>query len=69
MNKFLEYMIAKKKLIEDAIDYVDGLELFFDATVEEVPEYAKVLIEGGRNVKCMRLVIELHAEWVRMGGK
>ena len=69
MDKFLAYMIAKKKLIEDAIDYVDGLELFFDATVEEVPEYARELIDSGRKVKCMNLVIKLHAEWVRMGSK
>jgi len=78
MNKFLAYMAKKAKraqsldrkmLIDEAINYVEGLEVFFDVVVDEVPEYAKVLIERGRNVKCMRMVIEMHAEWVRMGSK
>ena len=78
MKKFLAYMVKKaersesderKKLIGEAINYVEGLEVFFDVESDDVPAYAKVLIEGGKKVKCMRLVIELHAEWVRMGGK
>lgn len=78
MNKFLEYMAKKEKraqsldrkmMINEAINYVEGLEVFFDVAADDVPAYAQMLIEDGRKVKCMRLVIELHAEWVRLGSK
>lgn len=76
MDKFLAYMkkkhkraqsLDRKMLIEEAINYVEGLEVFFDVAADDVPAYAKVLVESGRKVKCMRLVIELHREWVRLG--
>lgn len=78
MKKFLAYMVkkaersesdARRKLIGEAINYVEGLEVFFDVEADDVPAYAKVLIECGKKVKCMRMVIELHREWVRLGSK
>lgn len=78
MDKFLEYMgkkskraqsLDRKMLIDDAINYVEGLQVFFEVEADDVPAYAQVLIADGRKVKCMRLVIELHAEWVRLGSK
>lgn len=67
MDKFLAFMVARKKLLDDAIEYVEGLDLFLDVPVEEVHEYAQEIIDSGRKVKCMRLVIELHREWVSLG--
>ena len=80
MDKFLAYMAKKAKraqsldrkmLIDEAINYVEGLEVFFDVAADDVPEYAQELIDRGRSrsEKCMRLVIKMHAEWVRMGSK
>ena len=77
MDKFLEYMSKKanrahslvRKEIEGAINYVEGLQCFFDVSVEEVPEYCKHAIAGNikrkivhRN-KDIELAVKLHKEW------
>lgn len=76
MYKFLEYMgkkakraqsLDRKMMINEAINYVEGLEVFLDVAADDVPAYAQVLIEDGQKVKCMRMVIKMHAEWVRLG--
>lgn len=78
MDKFLEYMgkkakrtesLERKKLIKEAVNYVEGLGVFFDVVADDVPAYAQVMIADGRKVKCMSLVIKMHAEWVRLGSK
>lgn len=69
MDKLLAYMEYRRKLIDQAIQYVQGLELFLDVQPDEVPEYAQELIEEDHSVESMRMVIDMHAEWVRMGSK
>lgn len=78
MDKFLEYMrkkanrahsLVRKESIEGAINYVEGLQVFFDVDVDDVPDYAKSAIDGGnaRKVKgrnkCIKLAIEMYTEW------
>lgn len=69
MDKLLAYMEYRRELIDQAIQYVQGLGLFLDVKPDEVPEYAQELIDEDHSVESMRMVIDMHAEWVRMGSK
>ena len=78
MDKFLEYMrkkanrahsLHRKESIDGAINYVEGLQYFFDVSVEEVPEYCKHAIAGNikrkivhRN-KDIEMAMDMHKEW------
>lgn len=78
MDKFLEYMrkkanrahsLQRKESIDSAINYLEGLQCFFDVSVEEVPEYCKHAIAGNikrkivRRNKDIELAMDMHKEW------
>ena len=78
MGKFLEYMrkkadrahsLLRKESIDGAINYVEGLQCFFDVSVEEVPEYCKHAIADNikrkivHHNKDIELAMDMHKEW------